>query len=360
MKFFSIAVQIILLFSISGCRHETVFHKEKSFNRELRNINLQQLSIRRSRWLKQLNSEYNKAETMGDIAKLELLLENPDLSNADKNQTLLNYFERAALYMQMLIFPDKHTEILSRHIKNELSFELGSILLRCTLADKALSAGAQLPPSESLNEFNSYWQNIISNQQIEYAALLVNDSNAAEKIPRLLYPLHIIPPFKNLEEFRQYYFTPAHNAAREIYPGLTDEFAEGLPLILLKLMYRTPYELNDLYANDTKLKKDFSDLILELVWLWQSEQLYSNMQNSFIMAQDFQKSISQTRTLSPEMLDGCLKSQLAYELSVLKMLSKNGISPFEKNYLPQDNINQLPQSRTRTLQLMLKDIIKKL
>ena len=94
MKFFPIAVQIILLFSISGCRHETVFHKEKSFNRELRNINLQQLSIRRSRWLKQLNSEYNKAETMGDIAKLELLLENPDLSNADKNQTLLNYFAR--------------------------------------------------------------------------------------------------------------------------------------------------------------------------------------------------------------------------------------------------------------------------
>ena len=32
----------------------------------------------------------------------------------------------------------------------------------------------------------------------------------------------------------------------------------------------------------------------------------------------------------------------------------------DRKYLPQDNINQLPQSRTSTLQLMLKDIIKKL
>ena len=106
--------------------------------------------------------------------------------------------------------------------------------------------------------------------------------------------------------------------------------------------------------------KDFSDLILELVWLWQSEQLYSNMQNSFIMAQDFQKSISQTRTLSPEMLDGCLKSQLAYELSVLKMLSQISLSPFNKKQLPKDNIPQLSHSRSATLKLIIKDLLEKI
>ena len=60
------------------------------------------------------------------------------------------------------------------------------------------------------------------------------------------------------------------------------------------------------------------------------------------------------------MLDGCIKSQLAYELALLKMFTKTSLSPFNKNQLPTDNVKQLPSSRTETLQLILKDILEKI
>ena len=330
------------------------------FQQELSDIYAQQFAIRRTQWLSALQHENRNANTLAAINQLELMLENPDLDNAGKNQILAQHFLRASLYMQILLFPDNRETSLQNQIKNELFFELSSIFLHRTLAEEFLTKSHYLPASDAVKTLQSQWQNIISNQQIEYNALFINDLNSSRKIPYLEYPLNIIPHFGNLEEFRKYHYTPARDAAMKIYPALSAAHSGNLPLVLLKLMYKTPYELNNHYSNDPQLKKDFYDLISELVWLYQSSQLYSNMQNAFIIAQDFQKSLTPNNKISPEMLDGCIKSQLAYELALLKMFTKTSLSPFNKNQLPTDNVKQLPSSRTETLQLILKDILEKI
>ena len=330
------------------------------FQTELENIYNQQYHVRRSQWLNTLQQESRNAETLTSLSQLELLLDNPDLDNSIKNQTLQQYFDRASLYMKILLFPHERETFLQNQIKNELIFELSSIFLHCTLADNALNNAQQIPPAANLNKFNSFWQNILSNQQVEYSALNLNDFSSTKKIPVLKYPLHKNPPLQNQTEYRKYYFTSARDTALAIYPQLAAKSDGKLPLLLLKLMYKTPYELNNHYANDPTIKKDFSNLILELVWLRQSEQLQLNMQNSFSIWQDFQKSVSQSKNISPEMLDGCIKSQLAFELAALKMLSEISLSPFSKQQLPQDNIPQLSHSRSETLQLIIKDLLEKI
>ena len=155
------------------------------FQTELENIYNQQYHVRRSQWLNTLQQESRNAETLTSLSQLELLLDNPDLDNSIKNQTLQQYFDRASLYMKILLFPHERETFLQNQIKNELIFELSSIFLHCTLADNALNNAQQIPPAANLNKFNSFWQNILSNQQVEYSALNLNDFSSTKKIPVL-------------------------------------------------------------------------------------------------------------------------------------------------------------------------------
>ena len=353
------SILILLTFLIFICGCSTVKNaaitptvSKNIFQNELENIYEQQYSIRRSQWLKNLQNESRRANTLSNINKLELMLENPDIDSMIKNNNLIQHFDRAMLYMQIMFFPERRETFLQKKIRNELSFELSSIFLNCTLAAETLS---KLPENPVIN---NHWQNLISNQKIEYDTLRINEFNAAEKMPDISYPLHTVPLFKNLDHYRSYKYTSARSAAQSIYPKLKDGYDGKLPLVLLKLIYKSPYELNNLYANDIQLKKDFCNLLTELVWLWQSEEYFNNMSNAFVISQDFQKSAASNNT--PEMLDGCAKSRLAYELAHLKMLANISASPFIMPEPPQDNIAQLPSSRTETLNLILNELLEKI
>ncbi|MBR2723410.1 MAG: hypothetical protein IKB77_03670 [Lentisphaeria bacterium] len=354
-------IRSILIFAVCvflfSCTHQTQkLTDAEIFVCELNSIYEQQSSMRKELLLQSLQQEYRKATTLSSISSFELMLENSELSEAEKKQTLLKNLEQGLLYMQISLFPPERDKILSRHIRNTLLYETASVFLRLTLAENFLAKSLQLPENDANRQLQSRIINSMDEPKIEYAALRINDLNAIEKMPRITYPLNDIPPFANLEDFRNLKGgKPISETAKSIYDELNSRHGSSLALVLIKLLYKSPAALAALYYNDNVLKKEFCILLTELVRLYQSEELFNAMQNTFTLRSDMQQSTAGNQNISPQMLEANLKSELAYQQACLHMLSFSGLSPFAP--LPENKIQTPPpQKNTATLRLMFEDI----
>ena len=98
-------------------------------------------------------------------------------------------------------------------------------------------------------------------------------------------------------------------------------------------------------------------LMTELVRIYQNEQLFNTMQNTFSLRSDMQQAISDNNT-SVEMLDAAFKSEITYQLAYLKMLANIGKTPFSPIYTNNEKAEQISESRTKTLRLLFNDVLK--
>ncbi len=360
MRFF-IITSIIFSAAIilCGCKHhEKILTEKEIYNIELQEIYAQQFSLRRAKLLQSLRIENSKAATLSDISDLELMLDDYELSEIEKNKNILRYFEHALLYMQILIFPEKRETFLRENIKNNLTHEFSSLFLYRTNAQNFLIAALHEPDSISVQNIRKFYSEMLDNQQIGYTALRISDLTATRKIPDLNYPLHTVPPFKNANELLKIKFPDSDisDAAMEFFSGLSSQHNEKFPLQLLKILYKAPHEINSFYDKDKELKKDFCNLLLYITHIYISNQLFNDMQNTFIIYQEMQNSISDKTPITAEMADALTRSRIAYELAVLKCLTYAGLTPFDKITTPKTISPQLPASRINTLKLIFNDI----
>ncbi len=346
----------VLLFS---CTHLTPnLTDAEIFDRELNSIYEQQSSMRKELLLQSLQQEYRKATTLSSIGSFELMLENSELSESEKKQSLLKNLELGLLYMQISLFPHERDKFLSHYVRNNLLYETASVFLRLSIAEKFLAKSLQLSANNENNQLQSRIINSMDNPKIEYAALRINDLNAIEKMPKITYPLNDIPPFDNLDDFRnQKGATPLSETAKAVYDELNSRHGNNLVPVMLKLLYKSPAVLTNLYYSDNELKKEFCILLTELVRLYQSEELFNAMQNTFSLRSDMMLSTADNQNISPQMLEANLKSELAYQQAYLHMLSFLGISPFAK-FQKQELQPPLSAKNTTTLRLMFNDIMR--
>ena len=351
----------VLVLSSTGCqRYEKKLTDAELFENEFTAVYEQQNIIRKDTLLQSLQNEYSKALTLSNIGNLELLLENYELSDAEKQNSLLNYFGRALLYMQISLFPAERDKFLSQHIKNTLLYETAAIFMQLKITEIFLAKSLMLPAGDANRQFQSRLISYADDRKIEYNALRINDLDAAKNMPKLDYPLNDIPPFKNSEELylAQSYNSTVADTARNLYKELNKQYSENLPLLLIKMLYKSPAVLSQLYYNDNTLQKDFCILMTELVRIYQSEQLFNAMQNTFSLRSDMQQAISDSRNTAVEMLDAAFKSEVAYQLAYLKMLTSVGQSPFYPVFTDNEKAEQISASRQKTLRLLFNDILK--
>ena len=358
MRIFIISV---IIFSaallLCSCQHSKKILTEKEiFSAELQDIYNQHLSLRKEKILQALRRENKQASTLSNFANLELMLDDYELSEAEKNKNILRYFDHAMLYMQILIFPEKKEFLLEQQIKNNLIFEISSIFLKQSIAKNFLAA--VLKNSDNAAICNSYSE-MLENQKIEYSVMRINDLNMSRKMPALSYPLHETPPFTDINSFLQIK-SPDSDIFQHIQPFYSDLLAgygNDLSLILLKILYQTPHELNNFY-NDSELKRDFCIFFNHLVYIHVCSQLFNNMHNTFLILQDMHRAVSGEKTPTAEMQDALAKSRLAYELAILECLSYTGLTPFDV-ITPSEKKSPIPASRISTLKLIFHDILKR-
>lgn len=359
IKSIFLSVLSLLLFSAAGCRriNKKLTYAE-IFANELSAIYEQQRSMRQERLLQSLQEEYRKAVTLSNIGNFELLQENYELSETEKKYVLLNYFDRALLYLQISLFPAERDIFLAKHIRNTLLYETGMIFLQLSVAEKFLAKSLQSPQNDEIRRLQSRIINNMDNSKIEYDALRINDLNAAENMPKLNFPLNDIPIFKNLAEFRiaQSGNSPFFDMAQTLYSELNDRFGAELPLVLLQMLYKSPAQLSRLYYNDIQQKKDFCMLLSELVHIYQNEQQFNAMQNSFTLRSDMQQSLTSETDISPQMLEAACKSELEYQSAYLKLLSVIGVSPFDVA-INTEKTEQISSEKAATLKLMFNDVL---
>ena len=351
---------VMLAISSAGCRrYKKIMSDAEIFNNEITAILQQQESMRKAGLLQSLQEEYRKASTLSNIGKLELLLENYELSDAEKQNALLNYFGHALLYMQISLQPENRDIFLSQYVKNALLYESGAIFIQLKVVENFLQKSVQIPSSDAGRQFQSRLISYADDRKIEYAALHINRSDAAKNMPEINCPVNDIPVFKNAEEYHfiQNYDSNVFDAAKNIYAELNKQYGENLPLILIKMLYKSPAALAQLYYTDNTLKKDFCMLMTELVRIYQNEQLFNTMQNTFSLRSDMQQAISDDNN-SAEMLEAAFKSEIAYQLAYLKMLANIGETPFSPIYTNNKKAEQLSESRTKTLRLLFNDVLK--
>lgn len=349
----------LLLLLSPGCRNISVVSEKNSFEHEFKEIFSQQYQLRKNKYLNDLQQEYSKAVTLSNINSLELLLNNPELSEAEKNRIILKNFDRALLYMQIMLFPAQREKFLQSQIKNELLFETASIFLHNTLCNLYSEKNTNSPPSDRQIEFHNRLNNIRENQKIEYTSLRINDATSPV-LPEIIYPCMQPKNLISLEDFRKMKKSAIeYGTSAWIYESLSNTYGEKLPLLLLKLLFKTPHELNLLPGNNDDLKADFAALLTEMVWIWQSNLLYTNMLTASNLENDLKATISDTNA-SPQVLQSLFDSILACELTYLKMICAVGVSPFEKIPAPEKSGKYLFPARLETLNLILKDMMRKL
>lgn len=349
----------LLIISAAGCRQiDKKLTDAEIFANELSAIYEQQGAMRKEKLLQSLQEEYRKAITLSNISSFELLQENYELSETEKNYALLNYFDRALLYMQISILPAERDTFLTQNVKNALLYETGSVFMRLAVAENFLAKSLQNPQNDENRRLQSRIINSMDNPKIEYDALRINDLNASKNMPQLQFPANNIPIFRSFEEFRltQSGRSPLFDMAKTLYSELSEKFAADLPLLLIKMLYKSPAALTQLYYNDTQLKKDFCSLLSELIHIHQGEQLFNAMQNTFALRSDMQQMLSESQNTSPQMLEAACKSELEYQSAYLKLLSVIGVSPFDVA-INTEKTEQISSEKAATLKLMFNDVL---
>lgn len=356
--FFIFAVTLAI--SSASCRrYEKIMSNTEIFNNEIAVITQQQGAMRKARELQSLQEEYRKALTLSNIGNLELLLENYELSDTEKQNAILNYFGRALLYMQISLLPENRDLFLSQYVNNALLYETGAIFIQLKVVENFLQKSVQMPSSDANRQFQSRLISYADDRKIEYNTLHINKLDAAKNMPEINCPVNDIPAFKNANEYHfiQNYESNVFDAAKNIYAELHKQYDANLPLLLIKMLYKSPAALAQLYYTDNTLKKDFCMLMTELVRIYQNEQLFNTMQNTFSLRSDMQQVISDNNT-SVEMLDAAFKSEITYQLAYLKMLANIGKTPFSPIYNNDEKAEQISESRTKTLRLLFNDVLK--
>lgn len=360
-KICKIIIFFILSAVFAGCRSHNAESRKADFNSEFQEIFSQQYPLRKQKYLLELQQEYSKASTLSNINSLELLLQNPDLSEAEKNLMIMKNFDRAVLYMQIMLFPQQRDDFLKTQIKNELIYETASIFLNAALCELYMLKNIETPPDDNQTAFHNKLKNIYENQKVEYTSLRINDVSSNISLPAINYPFNSKEIFASADGVRKLKDTEIkHDSSAWIYDSLNREYGEKFPLLLLKLLFRAPHELHLFNDNDRELKKDFAALLLDMVWHWQSNQLFSNMKNAFTIAADFDITGKSTPELTPQILQSSFESVLNRELSYLKMLSSAGHSPFDILPDNQDTGRYLTPARLETLNLLIKELLKKI
>ena len=352
---FFLSVSLLTIY-VSGCSSiEKKMTDNEIFTQELNSVFKQQKSVRSERLLQSLREEYRKAATLSSISELELFLENYELSESEKNNALLNYFDNALLYMQIMILPQKRDDFLNSHIHRKIIYELSSIFLNITIADDFLARC----PQEN-NALRNIWQENISDRRIEYDSLHINTVNAAQKMPMLRYPLCEKIPFESINDFRLFRSADCSvfDLARHIFDNLNSQYPENLSLILIKMLYKAPSIVNQLYYNDQDLKTDFVKLLTEIVKIRQDKQFLSNAETAFNLRSDLQKTMKNINSPSAEMLNAAAQSELAFQSACLKMLTALNLHPFSARPVTAAKYEQISEKRAKTLNFLFYNILK--